>query len=317
MRSYVWCMKVPKEIRHTVGNLRNMVRSAKEATGFFEGDLYDDRLDEIVGPSKVLFLQWVMSRFGLCVAEMLEESDGIIDLARRLQDAPQTQAPTLRRILKQGPPGAPRILLFPGLHGTSWSFDRLARLTPDDCSVIAWDYPGVDRNSSLQVSIGGLARQIIDAEKANGLGAGRVSLFGFCLGGVVAHEVAHQLGRDDVKLSMLDAHPATAIRKVLRLRRALGTAKAMREARRGGWLEKRLVKMGIQQLRWLDGHDMPRADVDIDLIRTGGRLYLGPLDATTWRPFVRSVRLTTLSTLGHADVFRYHHEELVVKRLVA
>ena len=108
LRAYFGGMAVPKEIRHTVGNLRNMVRSAKEAKGLVDVDLFDDRLDEIVGQTKDLFLQWVKARFGLCVAEMMDESDGIIDLARRLQDAPQTQAPTLRRVLKQGPPGAPK-----------------------------------------------------------------------------------------------------------------------------------------------------------------------------------------------------------------
>ena len=101
------------------------------------------------------------------------------------------------------------------------------------------------------------------------------------------------------------------------MRWSVSISLARKTARRGGWLENRLVRMGIQHLRMLAEHHPEPMDVEMTLIRSGSRLSLGPLGMDDWSPYVRELRLKSFGELGHVDLFRHHCEEKITRYLTA
>ena len=312
-------MAVPKEIRHTVGNLNNMLRSAGEryetcltlgeVSRMEFGRFSDEVLDD--------FRASILARFGRRGDDLIRPTENVVELGCRLQTIDQKEKPILRRVLQPGAPGAGRLIMLPGLHGTTWSFERLAKLIPSGPSIVAWDYPGLDPNGPCPTTVPEIAEIISDVENVAGSPGEPVTVFGFCLGGSIGHAALGGIRGSVKKLVVFDGHPVISASAISRMRWAASISIARKTARRGGWLETRLVRMGIQHLRMLAEHDPEPIDAEMTLIRSGSRLSLGPLDMDDWSPYVSGLRLKSLGELGHVDLFRHHCEEMITKYLTA
>ena len=312
-------MAVPKEIRHTVGNLSNMLRSAGERyeTYLTLGEVSRAEFGGFSADALEDFRASILSRFGRRGEDLISPTGNVVELGRRLQSIDQQETPILRRVLRQGSPGAGRLIMLPGLHGTTWSFDRLAKLIPSGPSIVAWDYPGLDPNGPCPTTIPEIAEIISNVENAAGAPDESVTAFGFCLGGSIGHAALGRIQGSKKKLVVFDGHPVISASAISRMRWAVSISVARKTARRGGWLENRLVRMGIQHLRMLAEHHPEPVDVEMTLIRSGSRLSLGPLGMDDWSPFVRGLRLKSFGELGHVDLFRHHCEEKITRYLTA
>lgn len=313
-------MAVPKEIRHTVGNLSNMLRSASERSGLNLTLVEVSRREFGRFSSETLenFRASILARFGRRGGDDLTQpTEDVVELGCRLQTIEQEDTPSLRRVLRQGSPGSGRLILLPGLHGTSWGFERLARLIPPGPTIVAWDYPGLDAKVRCPMSVTEIAELISDAENVAGAADEAVALFGFCLGGSIGHAALGRIQGSKKKLVVFDGHPGISASAISCMRWAVSISIARQTARRGGWLESRLVRMGIQHLRMLAEHHPEPMNLEMMLIRSGSRLSLGPLGMEDWSPYVRGLRLKSFGELGHVDLFRHHCEEKIIRYLAA
>ena len=93
--------------------------------------------------------------------------------------------------------------------------------------------------------------------------------------------------------------------------------KALRDARLGGHVEHRLVRIGLDRLRAMGLHRTGSIEEDMVLYRSGARLGFGPPDAAMWHDHARSVRQVGLPDHGHADVFRHGLERRIASFLQA
>ena len=125
-------MAIPKEIRHTVGNLNNMLRSAGERyeTCLTLGEVSRMEFGRFSDEVLDTFRASILARFGRRGDDLIRPTESVVELGRRLQTIDQDEKLILRRVLQPGSPGAGRLIMLPGLHGTTWSFDRLAKPVP-------------------------------------------------------------------------------------------------------------------------------------------------------------------------------------------
>ncbi|MCP4834897.1 MAG: hypothetical protein GY895_09040 [Phycisphaera sp.] len=89
------------------------------------------------------------------------------------------------------------------------------------------------------------------------------------------------------------------------------------KSRLKGAVEHRMVGIGSGQLKALGDHPDHHVDLDLHLVRTGGELGFGPLDADTWADFCRSVRIFRIPDIGHVELFRGRHENRLQPLLAA
>ena len=312
-------MSVPKEIRHTVGNLGNMLRSAVERDGacLTLGEASRAKFGGFSSEALGRFRASILHRFGRRGDDLIRPTENIVELGRRLQTVDQEETPILRRVLRQGTPGAGRLIMLPGLHGTTWSFERLSKLIPSGPTIVGWDYPGLDPNGPKAMTVPEIANLISNAENVAGAADESVTLFGFCLGGSIAHAMVEGIEGSVKRLIVFDGHPYISASAISRMRWSISISIARQTASRGGWLESRLVRTGIQHLRMLTRHRPEPTDVETVLIRSGSRLSLGPLGMDQWSPYVGGLRMQLFGDLGHVDVFRHHCEEKIIPYLTA
>ncbi len=259
------------------------------------------------------FLELVRWRFGRDVSKLGAESAWIEQIGRGIQALPQIDEVRPRFLFRDGPKGSGRILLLPGLHGTAAMFHRLASLIPASMTVVAWDHLGLDESCRRPKRFDQMAASMLEVEHQQGLRKDEPLLvFGFCIGGILGHSILEQFEGRAGRLVILDGHPAESIRDVSRTRRVVGMMKAIRDATRGGRIEGRLVKIGLDRLRALGIHETGVIRHPITLYRSGARLGFGPLAAEHWHDHAPEVHQRDLPDLGHIDVFRDHHEQRVV-----
>ncbi|MDA0295424.1 MAG: thioesterase domain-containing protein [Planctomycetota bacterium] len=309
-------MKYPPAIRHTCGILHHVLRHAAAPPGVPEGfekvvDIDILRTDDRI---RSRFLSLTRSRFGRDLEEGSPDLTSIAACARRLQVIPQIQSPLSRQVLRPGVPGGGRLLMFPGMHGTVASFQRLAQFVPESMEVVGWDHFGLDEGLEIPRGLEGIVARIVEVEtKKNDLDfEAPIHVFGFCIGGSIGQAVLRRIAPTGGKLIILDGHPAESVASYSRWRRSIATARAWRHALNGGVIERRLVRIGVRQLYALDRHRTERCEAELSLYRSGAPLSLGPLGAEHWEPHVRSVEEISLSNLGHVDLFRLGQEQRIV-----
>lgn len=297
-------MRFPPEIRHTCGNLLWLRRHAEFERRHAPGD--DRALHE-------RFLELVRWRFGRDVSKLGVESASIEQIGRGIQALPQIDEVRPRFLFRDGPKGSGRILLLPGLHGTAATFFRLASLIPASMTIVGWDHLGLDESCRRPKRIDEMAASMLEVEDWQGLRKDEPLLvFGFCIGGILGHSILEQFEGRAGRLIILDGHPAESIVEIARMRRVVDMTKALRDSVRGGRIEQRLVRIGLDQLRALGLHETGAIEQSITLFRSGARLSFGTLSADTWRGHAREVRQIDLPDLGHSDVFRNGHEGRIV-----
>ncbi|MAH65124.1 MAG: hypothetical protein CMJ27_01845 [Phycisphaerae bacterium] len=302
-------MRFPPEIRHTCGNLLWLRRQAAFEQARSSGD--EASLHE-------RFLKLARLRFGRDLSNLGDESSPIEEFGRGIQTLPQIDVAEPRQVLRAGLAGAGRLLLLPGLHGAAAVFVGLTNEIASPMEIVGWEHLGLDDSYGRPKRIEDPAARILDRERDVGLQEDQpLVIFGFCIGGLLGHAILKRHGDRPGRLIILDGHPAESIRTISRTRRVLGTVKAVRDARLGGHVEHRLVRIGLDRLRAMGLHRTGSIKQDIVLYRSGTRLGFGPLDAAMWRDHARSVRQIDLPDLGHTDVFRNGLERRIVGFLEA
>lgn len=296
-------MRFSPEIRHTCGNLLWLRRQAE----FEHRDAPGNG-----GAVQRRFLELVRWRFGRDVSEIGADSASIEQLGRGIQGLPQIDTVRPRFLFRGGPSGKGRILLLPGLHGSAATFFRLAGLISTSMTVVGWDHLGLDESRKRPKRIDEIAASMLEVEYQQGLRKDEpLIVFGFCIGGILGHSILEQSESQIGRLVILDGHPAECVREISRMRRVVGMTKAIGDAVRGGQIERRLVRIGLDRLRGLGIHETGMIGHSIMLYRSGARLAFGPLAAESWRDHAREVNQCDLPDLGHVEVFRDHREERI------
>lgn len=302
-------MRSSPEIRHTRGILSWLKQQAAHEVGGAAGagSIAHERFIELV--------RW---RFGRDLSGVVAKDAAIEEIGRAIQTLPQIDSVRPRFLFRREVEGAGRILLLPGLHGTVATFCRLVDLIPRSMTIAGWDHLGLDESCRRPKRLEDIAASILEAEYEEGFRKDEpLIVFGFCIGGILGHSILEQHASRSGKLVILDGHPAESIRGISRMRRVVGMAKALRDAARGGPIERRLVRIGLDRLRALGLHQTGCIENPITLYRSGAPLGFGPLSADTWRGHAREVRQVDLPDLGHTDVFRNRHEGRIVDAIRA
>ena len=270
------------------------------------------------GSSHERFLALARSRFGRDLVGLGDASSSIEEFGRGIQALPQTDGVEPRQVFHLGLAGAGRVLLLPGLHGSAATFVGLANHIANSMTIVGWEHLGLDESRGRPKRIEDMASRILEREREHGLREGEpLVVFGFCIGGILGHAILEQCAGRPGRLVVLDGHPAESIRTIGRLRRALGTVKALRKAGHGGRVEQRLVRIGLDRFRAMGLHRTGSIEHEIVLYRSGARLGFGPLDAATWSDHASSVQQVDLPDLGHTDVFRHGLEARITRFLQA
>ena len=302
-------MRFSPEIRHTCGCLLWLRRQAEfeHRTASRAGDAVHRR-----------FLELVRWRFGRDISGIGGEDSSIEEFGSGIQVLPQIDAVRPRFLFREGPTGAGRILMLPGLHGTAGTFCRLASMVHSPMTIVGWDHLGLDESCRRPKRIDEIASSMLEVECQQGLQDDEpLIVFGFCIGGILGHSILEQAGSRTGNLVILDGHPANSMRRISRTRRVIGMTRAIRDAARGGRIESRLVRIGLDRFRAMGLHQAGRIEQSILLYRSGARLGLGPLSEDDWRGHARGVRQHDLPDLGHVDVFRNHHEQRIIDGILA
>ena len=257
------------------------------------------------------FVRMTIERFGRDPRLVVNDDASVDEIAEALQGVPQSSVPMLRRVIRAGRGPARRVVLIPGLHGCSHAYARLGSMLPDDREVVGWEHPGIDDRAPIPSGIDGIAELVSQGELEQAPEC-PVDLVGYCIGGLVAHEVARRLleaGVDVVRVVLIDSHPAQAIRDSgLSIKLQVLAPIEVAKAKFQGRIEHRLVKIGVSQLKALITHHDRRVDVDVSVVRTGGELAFGPLEPETWVDLARSVDFLRIADVGHVELFRGRHE---------
>lgn len=162
----------------------------------------DDNFFELGGHSMaaVELTSRIERRFGLAVPPgILVEVPTVAGLSALLEQG-RTQ-PVLVRLRGQGP--APRLCLIPGAWGGTIGFHKLVEKFPEGSCVVGMEYDALemsDRTSLKQV-----ARKFT-AELLRYCPQGPYRLCGFSMGGLLAYEMACELGEQMEHLILLDSH---------------------------------------------------------------------------------------------------------------
>ncbi|MBC04475.1 MAG: hypothetical protein CMJ34_14410 [Phycisphaerae bacterium] len=307
-------LKTRTNLIHILRNVllvRGQDVSSSEAMTLRPSEMQDEILDAFVAMTN--------ERFGRDPSGVMEGTDTLEEIAVAIQRSPQISRPVLRRVMRPVKRPARRVVMIPGLHGCSLGFSRLANFVPDDGEVVAWEHPGLDESGPVPRTIDEIADTIASIEIERGADC-PLELLGYCIGGLIAHEVSHRLldaGFDVSRLLLIDAHTARAMREAGLSRRlqVLGPIE-LAKARFKGVIEHRLVRIGVSQLKAVFNHVDRRVDVDVSVVRTGGELAFGPLELETWSDVARSVELIRIPDVGHVELFRGRHEHRL-ERLLA
>jgi acyl-CoA synthetase (AMP-forming)/AMP-acid ligase II/thioesterase domain-containing protein/acyl carrier protein len=233
----------------------------RELVGIHD-DFFDLGGDSLLAATLVAEVE---GRFGLRWApSSLLEMPTIAAQAERVREAvaDSGEAPLLR--LAEGP-GAP-LFCVPAVDGYGFVFRGLTRRLDGSLPVRVLQYPGLDGNRRPCDTVEELARELTEVLVAE-QPAGAVRLLGHSHGGLVAFEIARELGRRGREVETLvlcDAHVPGAVgwraRRVRDLEIAAGTAaRVWRETREQGagpaagpaagrWLGA-LARMGARGLR--------------------------------------------------------------------
>lgn len=266
------------------------------------------------------FTEMVAKRTGRDISALLESGVDLDELAIRMQDLPRVHSVTERIVFRDPDAARGRVLLLPGLYGITQAFGRLARLLPEDRSVIGWNYPIMEPPSRIEIPIERFAATVAKGELAERRRL-PVEIFGYCIGGTIAQELGVQLRRAGIEVRQvvtLDSHPGPAARTVsVRTRLVVSAPPIVKAAERVGPLELGLVRTALAQLKALPKHEPTTLDTDLVVLRSGSRLGLGRLESNTWAGLARSVRFHRLEDLGHVEVFRGRHEERLVPYCLA
>ncbi|MBQ71535.1 MAG: hypothetical protein CMJ67_01385 [Planctomycetaceae bacterium] len=257
------------------------------------------------------FVRMTIDRFGRDPRLAVDDDASVQEIAEALQGVPQSSVPMTRRVMRARRRPERRVVLIPGLHGCSHVFTRLGSMLPDDREVVGWEHLGIEDLAPIPSSIDDIAETVSQGELERSPEC-PVDLVGYCIGGLIAHEVARRLleaGVDVVRVVLIDSHPARAIRDSglpikLQVLGPIEIAKAKFQGR----IEHRMVKIGVSQLKALLTHRDRRVDVDVSVVRTGGELAFGPLEPETWHDLARSVDFMRISDVGHVELFRGRHE---------
>lgn len=262
------------------------------------------------------FVELVRLRTGRCVDPLLDSNQRLEDLAIAMQRSPRVSEEECRFVWHDPGDRVRRLILLPGLYGIVQAFGRLAELLPRDRQIIGWNYPNQESMSDGDRTIEAMAGRIVRRE-LDGLESGEaVEFFGYCIGGLVAHEAARQLAKEGVsvpRVTILDGHPGRATRNLgFRTRVAIGAPAIVRAAKASGPLEHGIVQTALAQLKAMPLQDMALVDTRMVVLRTGGELALGPLEPETWRGAATRLEFHRLQELGHLEVFRGGHEQRLV-----
>lgn len=311
--------------KKTRGNLMQFARRAFRVEGIEPANSDLAKSSPLAGSSKVaeMFNSLVRRRFGRELRRDSGSQVTVDQISKDLQLIPQTSIPSQREVLRPNEVARWRTLVLPGLHGCVQSLQGLLEFIPMNREVVGWEHAGMDESKDILTSITEMAERIVHDEMCNQRRTpGRpVELIGYCVGGTIAHEVARLLiesGIEVAKLTLIDSHPGRVMRgrgltRKLKILGPIETAKSLLK----GAVEHRMVGIGIGQLKALGDHPDHYVDIDLQLVRTGGDLGFGPLEADTWSDLCRSVELFRIPDVGHVELFRGRHEDRLQPVLAA
>lgn len=304
----------------TRGNLVHIARSAFRVEGH---DLTNARAIvarpfEASKRISTAFTRMTVERFGRDPRENAGVESTVGRIASTLQATSQSRRPVLRRVMRPIERPQRRVILISGLHGCSHVFDRLEALLPRECEVIGWEHPGLDEHGSIPTSLHEFASVIAGEESSRSTGC-PLEIIGYCIGGTIAHEATRLLldsGVEVVRNIMIDSHPARSMREggIPRKLQVLGPIE-LAKAKFKGFVEQRMVRIGIAQLKAMVAHEDRWADVELRLVRTGGQLAFGPLDRDSWADLARTVEFLAIPDVGHVELFRGRHEHRLLPAL--
>lgn len=309
----------------TQGNLVHIARRAFQVEGIELAGPDLVKSSPLAGSPEVAerFTSLVRRRFGRDLCHGLGSLVTVGQMAGDLQVIRQTSIPSQREILRSNEAAALKTVILPGLHGCVHSLQGLLKIIPPDREVIGWEHAGMDESKAISMSITEMAERIARGEiRDQRRNPGRpIELLGYCIGGTIAHEVARLLvesGIEVTKLILIDSHPGRVMRErgLARKLKILGPIESAKSRLKGA-IEHRLVGIGIGQLKALGHHPDHRVDIRLQLVRTGGELSFGPLEADTWSDLCRSVELFRIPDIGHVELFRGRHEDRLQPVLAA
>jgi thioesterase domain-containing protein len=306
-------------------NLYNLSLIAMGDQGDVEAPL-PTRLDfsKFDSASIAHFERLVASRFGRSWDIDIQHAGlDLKALAQELEQLPQVSSPERIHTFRETQfRDAGMVLFFPGQHGLARTFQRFTDLIDDRHSVLAVDYDGIDErfisSKTMQQSVDVFYRMLLQKheELVNRLakGGGEVVIFGFCIGGCYAHDMArHLVERHDlnVRLVIFDGHPAewysgTGARELLRK-----TKKILQMVRAKGRIERNLVRQGRRQIHLLGKHVSVELDVPALLLRSNSIEESWGLSKDVWQPFVRECQQVDIQDLSHLDLFQRRMESRI------
>ena len=198
------------------------------------------------------FARRTIERFGRDPRLVVDDDATLDGIARALQGTPQSSVPMHRRVIRDGRAPKRRVVLIPGLHGCSDAFARLGSLLPDDREVVGWEHPGMDDGNRIPDTIDEMATIVSNGELERALEC-PVDLVGYCIGGLIALESARRLleaGVDVLRVLLIDSHPARAFQSGgLPVKLKVMAPIEISKAKFQGWIEHRLVRIGVSQLK--------------------------------------------------------------------
>ena len=322
LQIYVLCpcfIDWPKFMKRVSENLAIFFRTARNKEGRSKRVFPKKRSRaELSESQRYAFDLMVQDRFGRSIKRHpINHDENLEDLAVTLGTLPQDSEIKSIAELRDGSCNH-LIVILPGIYGSCWSFLRLAQLLPGQPRVIGLEYPGIDRTQSIPRTFEKITLPLhtyLQEAMASNQPPRRITFFGFCYGGWLAHALAAKWSAHCVNGTRaigFDSHPSSDLKQIGIMRRlSHGAKRELNLSRTSHKIERRFVRMGHRQLTAMTSFKPKAKAKDFILARSGSELTIGPLPINRWNSLVENYGAIVYSHLGHLDLIRNQQEHLI------